>query len=246
MHAILENIVQSKRRGEKHLAILLDPDKIDWERLPMLADRIASSPATYLLVGGSQVNEGDTDKLVRLLKAHCTLPIVLFPGHPSQITPAADGILLLSLLSGRNPDYLIGHHVAAAQRLRRSKLEIIPTGYILVESGTRTAVSRISQTEPLDRDDVDAIVSTAIAGEMLGLKMIYLEAGSGARDAVSPHTVAAVSMAVDLPIVVGGGIRSRQGIDAAFAAGADWVVIGTAFEHDPHFFEPVAQLKTKS
>ncbi|PKP18129.1 MAG: geranylgeranylglyceryl/heptaprenylglyceryl phosphate synthase, partial [Bacteroidetes bacterium HGW-Bacteroidetes-23] len=160
----------------------------------------------------------------------------LFPGNPSQISTFADGILFLSLLSGRNPDYLIEHHVNAVSLLKNTSLEIISTGYILIESGSETAVERISKTKPLDRNNVEYVCQTAKAGEYLGNKLIYLEAGSGAKLAVPLEMIKAVSQEISIPLIVGGGIRSQKAIQDAFDAGADLVVIGTAFENDTNFF----------
>ena len=162
--------------------------------------------------------------------------MVLFPGNPSQISNEADAILFLLLLSGRNPDYLIGHQVAAAPILKKSALEIISTGYILIESGNETAVTRISKTTPMDRFNLELVVATAQAGEMLGNKLIYLEAGSGACQAVPLTMINSVSQNIEIPLIVGGGIVSLKGIQQAYKAGADLVVIGTAFEKDINFF----------
>ena len=234
---IYSEIVLAKSGGKKLLAILLDPDKIEWDNFSDLTAKINASPATHLLVGGSHVFSDKIDELVLNLKKQCRLPVVLFPGNPSQISTYADGILFLSLLSGRNPDFLIGHHANAAPVLKASNLEIIPTGYILVESGSQTAVARISQTEPMAIATPERILHTAQAGEMLGKKLVYLEAGSGAQNPVPVEIISLVSKNIDIPVVVGGGIKSKQGIESAFAAGADLVVIGTAFETDLNFFD---------
>jgi putative glycerol-1-phosphate prenyltransferase len=164
------------------------------------------------------------------------LPIVLFPGNPSQISDQADAILFLSLISGRNPDYLIEHQVKAAPILKKTQLEIISTGYILIESGTETAVQKVSKTKPLDRNNMDLLLATALAGEMSGHKLLYLEAGSGAKQAVPLEMIELVSQNIEIPIIVGGGIIDLQGIQNAYDSGADLVVIGTAFEKDVDFF----------
>jgi phosphoglycerol geranylgeranyltransferase len=164
------------------------------------------------------------------------LPIVLFPGNPSQISDKADAILFLSLISGRNPDYLIEHQVKAAPILKQTDLEVISTGYILIESGNETAVERVSKTKPLDRNNIGYVIQTAQAGEMLGNKLIYLEAGSGAKHAVALEMIKKVAQSIEIPLVVGGGIVDLQGIQKAYDAGADLVVIGTAFENDLNFF----------
>jgi phosphoglycerol geranylgeranyltransferase len=161
---------------------------------------------------------------------------LLFPGNPSQISAEADGILFLQLLSGRNPDYLIEHQIEAVPILEKTSLEIISTGYILVESGSETAVERVSKTKPLDRNNIDYVAQTAKAGEYIGNKLIYLEAGSGAKNAIPLEMISAVSKRISIPLIVGGGIRSKKAIDDAFLSGADMVVIGTAFENNPDFF----------
>ncbi|MFT3793583.1 geranylgeranylglyceryl/heptaprenylglyceryl phosphate synthase [Flavobacterium sp.] len=237
VHPIYDEILTAKAQSRKLLAILLDPDKIVWESLDQMIAKINLSPATHILIGGSHVTSNDIDKLISEIKKGCRLPIVLFPGNPSQISHEADGILFLSLISGRNPDFLIEHQVKAAPILKKSRLEIIPTGYILIEGGNPTAVEKVSQTKPLSRTNIEKVVATAQAGEMLGKKLIYLEAGSGADLAVPLEIITAVSKNTDVPLIVGGGIRNKTGIQAAHDSGADLVVIGTAFENDMHFFE---------
>jgi len=241
MKQIYPDIVQAKKANKKLLAILLDPDKIDRSSLQSLVAKINTSPATHLFIGGSHVESTDIDDLIVTFRQKCSLPVVLFPGNPSQISAVANGILFLSLISGRNPDYLIEHQVKAAPILKKSTLEVIPTGYILIESGHPTAVERISETKPLDRDNVDQIVATAQAGELLGQQLIYLEAGSGAKNPVPAEVVKSVSQSIDIPLIVGGGITTSRAIDNAYNAGADLVVIGTAFENDYHFFDKIFQ-----
>jgi phosphoglycerol geranylgeranyltransferase len=236
MTTIYNAIIQSKKENRKLLAILLDPDKIVWENLEYLIKKINQSPATHIFIGGSLVKNNILDDLIIRLKQKLSLQIVLFPGNPSQISNKADGILFLSLISGRNPDYLIEHQVNAAPILKKTQLEIISTGYILIESGGETAVSRVSKTQPLDRNKTDYVVQTAQAGEMLGNKLIYLEAGSGAKQAVPLEMIEKVSNNIQIPLIVGGGIIDLQGIQNAYKAGADLVVIGTAFENDHNFF----------
>ena len=237
MTNIYNNILKSKAKNEKLLAILLDPDKIDLNRLGILIDKINQSPATHIFIGGSLVENNILNDLIAALKQKSMLPIVLFPGNPSQISNKADAILFLSLISGRNPDFLIEHQVQAAPILKKTQLEIISTGYILIESDTETAVERISKTKPLDRKNLDLALATAQAGEMLGNKLIYLEAGSGAKQAVPLEMIGLVSQNVEIPLLVGGGIVALQGIQDAFDAGADLVVVGTAFEKDSDFFD---------
>lgn len=236
MTNIYNEIIQSKVERQKLLAILLDPDKVVLENLSDLISKINQSPATHIFIGGSQVTTTILDELIVKIKQNSNLPIVLFPGNPSQISDKADAILFLSLISGRNPDYLIEHQVNAVPKLKQTDLEIISTGYILIESGTETAVERISKTKPLDRDHIDYVVQTAQTGEMLGNKLIYLEAGSGAKQAVPLKMIKKVAQNIEIPLLVGGGIVDLQGIHNAYRAGADLVVIGTAFEKDINFF----------
>ncbi|MFV8464428.1 geranylgeranylglyceryl/heptaprenylglyceryl phosphate synthase [Flavobacterium sp. LB1P62] len=233
---IYNQLLQAKLENKKMLAILLDPDKVVLENLDLLISKINHSPATHIFIGGSLVTTNILEELIVQIKQNCDLPIVLFPGNPSQISDKADAILFLSLISGRNPDYLIDYQVKAAPILKQTQLEIISTGYILIESGNETAVERISKTKPLDRNNVGYVVQTAQAGEMLGNKLIYLEAGSGAKNAVALEMIKKVAQNIEIPLVVGGGIVDLQGIKKAYNAGADLVVIGTAFENDLNFF----------
>ena len=236
MTNIYNNILKAKAENEKLLAILLDPDKIVWENIDALLEKINQSPATHIFVGGSLVLTQKIDDLILKLKQNCSLPVILFPGNPSQISSHADGILFLSLISGRNSDYLIEHQVNAVPFLKQTNLEIIPTGYILIDGGNETAVSRVSNTKPLARTNLEYILQTAQAGEMLGHKLIYLEAGSGADYAVSKKIIKLVSENIGIPLIVGGGITDFREIQKAHNAGADLVVIGTAFENDFNFF----------
>lgn len=236
MTNIYNNILKAKAENEKLLAILLDPDKIIWENIDALLEKINQSPATHIFVGGSLVLTQKIDDLIIKLKQNCNLPVILFPGNPSQISSHADGILFLSLISGRNPDYLIEHQVNAVPFLKQTNLEIIPTGYILIDGGNETAVSRVSKTKPLARTNLEYILQTAQAGEMLGHKLIYLEAGSGADHAISKKIIKSVSQNIAIPLIVGGGITDFREIQKAHSAGADLVVIGTAFENDFNFF----------
>lgn len=234
---IYQQIIQAKIDGQKLLAILLDPDKIVWENLDALLFKINQSPATHIFVGGSIVQTTILEELMTELKQKTNLPVVIFPGDPSQISAQADAILFLSLLSGRNADYLIEYQVQAAPILKKTNLEVLSTGYILIESGNETAVARVSKTQPLDRTDLDLVLATAQAGEMLGNKLLYLEAGSGAKKAVPLEMIALIAQNIEIPIIVGGGIVDLQGIQKAYNAGADLVVIGTAFENNSRFFE---------
>lgn len=210
------------------LAILIDPQNFDENPIAFL-ERIPTR-THLLLVGGSQVDKGKTQLLVQTLKAFTTIPIVLFPGDYTQLTKDADAVLFLSLLSGRNPEYLIDQQIKAVDCLKNSSLEIIPTAYILIDGGCETSVVETSKTQPIAASDVKQIVNTALAGQFMGKKLIYLEAGSGAKNEVPEKVIAAVKKAVKIPIFVGGGIRTQQQIDNAYIAGANVVVMGTAFE----------------
>lgn len=236
MTNIYNHILKSKVENEKLLAILLDPDKIELEKAEVLIEKINQSPATHIFIGGSIVENNIIDELIIKIKQNCDLPIVLFPGNPSQISDQADAILFLSLISGRNSDFLIEHQVKSVPILKQTNLEVIPTGYILIESGTETAVERVSKTKPLDRNNPEYILQTAQAGELLGNKLIYLEAGSGADVAVSEEIIKLVSQNIKIPLIVGGGIIDLRGIQKAYDAGVNLVVIGTAFENNIDFF----------
>lgn len=236
MQNIYHEILQAKKANKKLLAILLDPDKVDLQNIKSLISKIKRAPATHIFIGGSLVLNNSIDQIISELKKEIQLPILLFPGNPSQISNEAHGILFLSLLSGRNPDFLIEHQVKAAPILKKTNLEIISTGYILIESGNKTAVASVSKTIPLPRHNAEIAVDTALAGEFLGNKLIYLEAGSGAKLPVPLETISLVAKNISIPLIVGGGITNFDGINEAFLAGADLVVIGNAFENNPNFF----------
>ena len=218
--------------GNKSVALLLDPDKASAEGLKITL-RIASECKTdYILAGGS-LTFNSIDNLIDTIREFCKIPIVLFPGNLLQLSLKADAILLLSLISGRNPELLIGNHVIAAPYLRSVREKLISVGYILVGSGKKTSVEYISQTEAIPADKSDLVVATALAGEMLGFHMIYLEAGSGAENPVPTEIISAVRENVSIPIAVGGGLRSRQEISDAFNAGADLIILGNGCEKNP-------------
>ena len=219
--SIYQQILTCKTKGVKLLAILLDPDKLVVENLSNLILKINQSPATHIFIGGSSFDGNHLDELIIQLKAQINLPFFLFPGNPSQISKDADGILFLTLLSGRNPDYLIEHQVNAVPIIKKTNLEVISTGYILIESGNETAVERVSKTKPLDRNNHEYALQTAQAGEFIGNKLIYLEAGSGAKLSVPEEMITLVAQNIKVPLIVGGGIRSKQEIENAYNAGAD-------------------------
>ena len=234
---VYNNILSSIDIGKKLLAVLIDPDKTKKENLELFLRKINSTFTTHLFVGGSTVNENVMDDYILEIKKHTTLPIVIFPGDVSQISNEADAILFLSLISGRNPEYLIEKQVQAVSKLKNSELEIIPTGYLLIENGKETAVQRVSETQPLKRNDVKLIADTSKAGEYLGKKLIYLEAGSGAKHPMPPEIITIVKKTLNIPLIIGGGIRNVQQLEKAFNSGADIVVIGTAFEENEVFYK---------
>ncbi len=233
----INKILESIKADSKSLAVLIDPDKMEIEKISSFMFKVNSSIATHIFVGGSEVDEGVTETLVVEIKKHTDLPVVLFPGDVIQITDKADGILFLSLISGRNPEYLIGKHVKAVSKINETTLEVLPTGYTLIENGKQTSVERVSQTQPIKRNEVQTIIDTAKAGELLGMQLIYLEAGSGATHPIEPEIICRVKKELKIPLIVGGGIRSILELESTYKAGADLVVIGTAFEEDEMFFD---------
>jgi phosphoglycerol geranylgeranyltransferase len=228
------DLLSAKQRGEKRLAILFDPDKLRLEKMGQALDLAVECGVHYFFIGGSLVVNSMLDPLLTNLRERCHIPLVLFPGNSFQLSYRADAILFLSLISGRNPELLIGQHVVAAPFLKMSPLEIISTGYILVDGGVQTSVQYMSNTYPIPASKDDIAVCTALAGEMLGLKIIYLEAGSGAKTPISESMISAVSGAVSVPLIVGGGIRNAEKVAANLRAGADLVVVGNAIEGDPY------------
>ncbi|MCK5824401.1 MAG: geranylgeranylglyceryl/heptaprenylglyceryl phosphate synthase [Ichthyobacteriaceae bacterium] len=239
---ILEKIKQFKNDNKKQLAILIDPDKQELGKMDSLMQKVNKVNFSFIFVGGSLVSNNKIDEVISEIKQLTNIPVVIFPGNTNQISNSADGILLLSLISGRNPEYLIGSHVVAAPILKHSNLEIISTSYILIDSGTQTSVSYISNTTPIPRNKKDIAVATAIAGEMIGHKICYLEAGSGAKYEVPENTISAVKNNINIPIIVGGGINTIEKLNNAYKAGADLVVIGTAIEKNEDFLNELMKV----
>lgn len=238
---ILSKIYHDKEKGRKSLAVLLDPDHLNHENCIRLINYAVECKVDYFFVGGSLIANSELSNAIELIKENCNIPVLIFPGSNMHIDSKADGILLLSLISGRNPDLLIGQHVIAAPILKKSGLEILSTGYILIDSGKQTTVSYISNTTPIPADKPDIAACTALAGEMLGQKLIYLDAGSGAKNQVSPKTIHKVRKAIEIPMIVGGGINSIQKMQEAFDAGADIIVIGNHIESNPDFIIQAAE-----
>ncbi len=237
---IYSTILEKSKSGKRQLAVLIDPDKVSDERLERLCSMFAAERPDYIFVGGSLVMN-DIPSIVARLKSTVDIPVVLFPGDASQFTPNADAILMLSLISGRNAEYLIGQHVKASLKIREARLEAIPTGYMLIDGGRRTAVEYISGTMPIPGDKSDIAVATAVAGELLGMKLLYIEAGSGAMQPVSPQLIADVKSMVGIPLIVGGGLRTSEQITAACQAGADLIVVGSALEQDPECYHSICK-----
>lgn len=227
---------------EKQIAILLDPDKINYDSLPDLIHDCILNKISYFFVGGSLITSNQLSNLILFIKNHCDIPVILFPGNSLHIDNKADGLLFLSLISGRNAEFLIGQQVISAPILRQSGLEIISTGYILIDSGQQTTVSYISNTTPIPHNKTEIAVCTAMAGEMLGMSFIYLDGGSGAKNAISPEMIAGVKAAIEVPLIIGGGINSIEKAENAFNAGADIIVIGNKIEQDPNFINEIGKL----
>lgn len=228
--SFLTKLIQNKQNNEKGIGVLLDPDKIDPSTFPKKIIEIEKIGITCWLVGGSLLFQGNFESTIRLLKEHSSLPVLIFPGNNLQISSSADAILFLSLLSGRNPEFLIGQHVIAAPFIRQTNLEVIPTAYLLVDSGNLTTAHYMSHTLPIPYDKPEIAACTALAGSYLGFQVIYMDGGSGAKQPISNEMIHAVREYLNLPIIVGGGIQTKQQAQNLWNAGADIVVIGTAIE----------------
>ena len=237
---LYQQIIEAKNKGEKQFCVLIDPDNIGRARLETTLSLINRAGVDFLLVGGSLLAHDSLDDCLQVIKKNTDKPVAIFPGSTYQINDRADAILFLSLISGRNPELLIGQHVLAAPFLRKSPLEVIATGYILVDGGVPTTVSYMSNTTPVPADKDDIAVCTALAGELLGLKMLYLDSGSGARTPVSSRMIRAVSSAVSVPLIAGGGIRTPDRALDSLRAGADIIVVGNAAEKDPSLISEIA------
>jgi phosphoglycerol geranylgeranyltransferase len=238
---ILASLQLRKRKNQKSFAVLVDPDKATPARLAALLEQMQDARVDYVFVGGSLVVSNRLDETVLYLKKASRLPIILFPGSPSQLSKHADGLLYLSLISGRNPELLIGQHVLSATAVRQSGLEILPTGYMVIDGGAPTTVSYISNTAPLPADKSEIALCTALAGEMLGLKLIYMDAGSGAKRPIAENMIAEVAAAIEIPLIVGGGIKDPEKAYRNARAGADLIVVGNAIEEDPSVLREMAE-----
>ncbi len=239
--SVYQHLQQARRSGRKLMALLIDPDKLDQPGLQLLVQEAQNGGVDLIFVGGSLLTGDALHSCLEQVRSRCSIPVVLFPGSLLQISEAADALLFLSLISGRNPDLLIGNQVIAAPYLKEMDLEILSTGYMLVESGRPTTASYMSNSQPIPHNKPEIAACTAMAGEMLGLKLIYLDGGSGAVHPVSEKMVAQVRASVDLPIIVGGGIRHPETARSICRAGADVVVVGNATESQPELIPSIAE-----
>ncbi len=239
MH-VYQSFLEKKSLGKKALAVLIDPDHVSYSSLQTVITLGVDASVDYFFVGGSLVVSDNLDECVLQIKKQCNIPVLLFPGSPSQITKHADALLYLSLISGRNPELLIGQHVISAPFVKKSGLEIISTGYMVIDGGAPTTVSYISNAAPIPADKADIALCTAMAGEMLGSKLIYMDAGSGAKKPITETMIAAVAKNIEVPLIVGGGIKDAEKAYLNCKAGADVIVIGNAFEKDPQLIKEMA------
>ncbi|MCO5239718.1 MAG: geranylgeranylglyceryl/heptaprenylglyceryl phosphate synthase [Chitinophagaceae bacterium] len=230
---IYSSITGKKKAGKKSFAVLIDPDKVDQREIAKLVQLGIEAEVDYFLVGGSLVISNHLDEVVKQIKKLGTIPVILFPGAPSQVSRFADALLYLSLISGRNAELLIGQHVISAPLVKQSGLEIISTGYMVIDGGAPTTVSYISNASPIPANKNEIAICTAMAGEMLGMKLIYMDAGSGAERSISESMIAAVAGVIDIPLVIGGGINDPEKAYLNCKAGADIIVVGNSIEKDP-------------
>ena len=229
-------------KRQKCVALLMDPDNYAPGDAINIEGITSPHRPDFIFIGGS-LTSVHPDEIIMKVKEQTDIPVVLFPGSLLQLSAKADILLLLSLISGRNPDLLIGNHVVAAPHIKNMDIEIIPTGYILINCGAKTSVEYMSQTDAIPAAKIDIAVATAMAGEMLGLKLIYLEGGSGATHPVPGAMIRAVSAAIDVPLVAGGGLRSADNIREAFDAGADMLVLGNGCQDDPGLLETACKIR---
>lgn len=237
---IYTELQEKKQRGQKSFAVLIDPDKVHVTAVDQLVKLSVDAKVDYFLVGGSLVISNHLDEVVQQIKATCDIPVILFPGSPSQVSKYADALLYLSLISGRNPELLIGQHVISAPFVKQSGLEIISTGYMVVDGGAPTTVSYISNASPLPADKNEIAMCTAMAGEMLGMKVIYMDAGSGAKRSITESMIQSVAQQIEVPLIIGGGITDPEKAYRNCKAGADVIVIGNAIEKDISLIKEMA------
>src|SRR3984957_16496551 len=237
---IYESLLAGKRKGQRSFAVLVDPDNVNVKKIEELTSLAVTAGVDYLFVGGSLVISNHLDEGVQHIRANCSIPVILFPGTPSQVSRYADGLLYLSLISGRNPELLIGAHVISAPAVRKSGLEIIPTGYMVIDGGAPTTVSYISNASPIPADKNEIAMCTAMAGEQLGMQLIYMDAGSGAKRAIPESMIHKVAQSIAVPLIVGGGIIEPEKAYLNCKAGADVIVVGNAIEKDASLIKEMA------
>ena len=238
---LYKNILISKKQSKKLFAILIDPDKQKNSDLLLIIKNANKSKVNYFFVGGSLLINDNLNDCIKTIKENSKIPVILFPGNAMQINPKADGILFLSLISGRNPDLLIGKQVISAPILKQTELEIISTGYMLIDSGKATTASYMSNTVPIPREKNAIATSTAIAGQYLGMKLIYMDGGSGAEQPITKDMIKEVSNCIDIPLIIGGGICNAKKAIENCEAGADLIVVGNAIEKDPSLILDISQ-----
>lgn len=240
--SILSTLTGRRKLGKKSIAVLVDPDKVsDAAQLQHLINLASENCVDFFFIGGSLVTTTNLSEVVKQIKDSVSIPVILFPGNSMQIEPTADALLFLSLISGRNPELLIGQHVISAPIIRNTKLEVIPTGYMLINSGRTTSVAYISNTTPIPDDKYSLAACTAMAGEMLGLQTIYMDAGSGAEKEINARMITTVRNSIQVPLIIGGGINTSHKVFTALEAGADMIVIGNALEKDPDLLNEISE-----
>ena len=237
---VYQSLSDRKANGQKSFAVLVDPDKVNPGLISELSQLATAAKVDYLLIGGSLVITDHLDEVVQQFKRECNIPIILFPGSPLQVSRYADALLYLSMISGRNPELLIGQHVISAPFVKQSGLEIMPTGYMVVDGGAPTTVSYISNATPLPSDKNEIAMCTAMAGEMLGMKLIYMDAGSGAKKPITEPMIRQVAHSISVPLIIGGGITDPEKAYRNCKAGADVIVVGNAIEKDPSLIKEMA------
>ncbi len=237
---LYQHFVKNKEQGHKSFAVLVDPDKVDQPKIEQLVSLATNSKVDYFLVGGSLWISNHLDDCIKQIKAICHIPVILFPGSPSQVSKYADALLYLSLISGRNPELLIGHHVVSAPLVRKSGLEIMPTGYMVIDGGAPTTVSYISNASPIPSDKNEIALCTAMAGEMLGMKLIYMDSGSGAKRPITESMIEMVANHIEAPLIIGGGITDPEKAYRNCKVGADVIVVGNAIEKDASLIKEMA------
>jgi phosphoglycerol geranylgeranyltransferase len=240
---IYQSLLKDTSSGKKKFVVLIDPDKYSLESLAVVVRLSVDAGVDYFFLGGSLLITDNQKQIITFIKENTRIPVLLFPGNNLQLNNNADGILLLSLISGRNADMLIGRHVISAPYLKASNLEILPTGYMLIDSGITTAVNYMSNTTPIPSEKDDIAVCTAMAGEMLGMKLIYMDAGSGAKNPVPASMICKVKGSIALPLIIGGGITTPELARSAWEAGADAIVVGNAIEKDPGLITRIAKVR---